>query len=57
MTGAQSDLIGTDIRGSDPVARDESEGPRIPSSLEVASVFGSNTDECSASVAGSIDPF
>ena len=56
MTGAQSDSIGTDVRGSDPVARDELEGPMTPPSQEVGSVFGSNADECAASVAGSIHP-
>ena len=54
MTGAQSDSIGTDARGSDAVAGDESEGPMTPPSQEVGSVFGSNADECVASVARSI---
>ena len=39
MTGAQSDLIGMDVGGSDPVAGDESEGPMTPSSQEAGSVF------------------
>ena len=56
MTGAQSDSIGTDARGSDPVDGDESEGPMTPRSQEVGSVFGSDADECVASVAGSIYP-
>ena len=56
MTGAQSDSIGTDVRGLDPMAGDESEGPMTPPSQEVGSVFGSNADECAASVAGSIHP-
>ena len=56
MIGAQSDSIGTDARGSEPMAGDESEGPMTPPSQEVGSVFGSNADECAASVAGSIHP-
>ena len=56
MTGAQSDSIGTDVCGSGPVTGDESEGPMTPPSQEVGSVFGSSTDECAASVAGSIHP-
>ena len=52
MTGAQSDSIGTGVRGSDPMAGDESEGPMTLSLQEVASVFGSDADECAASVAG-----
>ena len=56
MTGAQSDLIGTDVPGSDPMAGDESEDPMTPASQEVGSVFGSNVDECAASMAGSIHP-
>ena len=30
MIGAQSNSIGTDVCGSEPVAGDESEGPMIP---------------------------
>ena len=56
MIGAQSDSIGMDVHGSEPVAGDESEGPMTPASSEVGSVFGSNADECVASVAGSIHP-
>ena len=56
MIGAQSDSIGTDTRGSEPVAGDESEGPMTQISLEVKFVFGSSTDECAASMAGSIHP-
>ena len=56
MTGAQSDSIGTDVRGSDPVAGDESEGPMTPPSQEVGSVFGSDADECAAYMVGSIHP-
>ena len=55
MTGAQSYSIGTEVRGSDLVTRDESEGPMTPPSQEVGSVFG-HADECAASVAGSIHP-
>ena len=53
MIGAQSDSIGTDASGSEPVAGDESEGPMTQISLDVKSVFGSSADECAASVAGS----
>ena len=56
MIGAQSDLIGTGARGSEPMAGGESEGPMTQISLEVKSVFGSRTDECAASVTGSIHP-
>ena len=56
MIGDQSDLIGTDARGLEPIAGDESEGPMTHTSLEVKSVFGSSADECAASVAGSIHP-
>ena len=56
MIDAQSDLIGTDVRGSEPVAGDESEGPMTQISLDVNYVFGSNADECAASVVGSIHP-
>ena len=56
MIGAQSDLIGTDARGLEPMAGDESEGPMTQISLEVKTVFGSSTDECAVSVAGSIHP-
>ena len=41
MIGAQSDSIGTDARGSEHMAGDESEGPMKQISLEVKSVFGS----------------
>ena len=56
MIGAQSDSIGTDARGSVPMAGDESEGPMTQTSLEVKYVFGSIVIECAASVAGSIRP-
>ena len=56
MMGTQSDSIGTDARGSEPMVGDESEGPMTQTSLEVRSVFGSIADECAASVAGSIHP-
>ena len=51
MTGAQSDSIGMDVRGSDPVTGDESEVPMTQASLEVRSVFGSNAAKSAASVA------
>ena len=54
--GAQSGSIGTDARGSEPMAGDESEGPMKQTSLEVKSMFGSIAVECAASVAGSILP-
>ena len=56
MIGAKSDPMGTDARGSEPMAGDESEGPMTQTSLEVKPVFGSIAAECAASVAGSILP-
>ena len=56
MIGAQSDLIGTDAGGSEPVAGDESKYPATRVSQEVKSVFGSIAAGCVASVAGSIHP-
>ena len=56
MIGAQSDSIGTDARGSEPMDGGESEGPMTQISLDVKSVFGSRADECVASVAWSIYP-
>ncbi len=56
MVSAQSDTIGTDARGLEPMTRDDSEGPMIQTSLEVKSVFGSSADECATSMAGSIHP-
>ena len=54
--GAQLDPMGADMRGSEPMAGDESEGPMTQTSLEVKSVFGSIAVECAASVVGSILP-
>ena len=56
MISAQSDSIGTDARGSELMAGDESEGPMTQASLEVRSVFVSIAAECAAFVAGSIHP-
>ena len=56
MIGSYSNSIGTDARGSEPMAGDESEGPMTQIYLEVKSVFGSSADECASSVAGSIHP-
>ena len=56
MIGAQSDSIGTDAGGSEPMAGDESNGLATRVSEEVKSVFGSIAAECAASVAGSIHP-
>ena len=56
MISAQLGMMGTDARGSDPMAGDESEGPMKNTSLEAKSVFGSIAAECAASVAGSILP-
>ena len=56
MIGAQSDSIGTDAGGSEPMAGDESNGSATRVSEEVKSVFGSIAAECAASVAGSIYP-
>ena len=44
MIGAQSDSIGTDARGSEPMAGDEYESPMTQASVEVKSVFDSITD-------------
>ena len=49
--GAQSDSMGADTRGSEPMAGDESEVPMTHASLEVRSVFGSNAAEYAASMA------
>ena len=40
--------------GLEPMAGDESEGPMKQISLGAKSMFGSITDECAASTAGSI---
>ena len=56
MIGAQSDSIGTNACGSEPMAGDGSEGPMTQTSLEAKSVFGSIAAKCAASVAGSIHP-
>ena len=56
MIGAQSDSIGTDAHGSEPMAGGESEGPMTRTSLEVKSMFGSNAPECAPYVVGSIHP-
>ena len=56
MISAQSDSIGTDVHDSEPMVGGESEGPMTLASSDVKSVFGSITDECAASVAGSIHP-
>ena len=56
MVGAQSYSIGTDARGSEPMAGDESEGPMTQISLEVKSVPSTSGDECAASLTGSIHP-
>ena len=56
MIGAQSDWIGTDAGGSEPLAGEESKGPVTRVSWEVKSIFGSIAAECAASVAGSIHP-
>ena len=56
MIGPQSDLIGTDAGGSEPMAEDESNGSATRLSQEVKSVFSSITTESAASMAGSIHP-
>ena len=56
MIGAQLGPMGTDVRGLEPTAGDESEGPMTQTSLEVKFVFVSIAAECAASVAGSILP-
>ena len=52
MIGARSGSMGTDARGSEPMAGDESEVPVTQIPLEVGSVCGSNAAEYAASVAG-----
>ena len=54
MISAQLGMMGTDARGSEPMAGGESEGPMTQTSLEAKTVFGSSADECEASMAGSI---
>jgi len=49
--GIQSDSMGADTRGSEPMAGDESEAAMTHASLEVRSVFGSSAGESAASVA------
>ena len=56
MIGARLDPMGTDARGSEPMAGDESEGPMTQTSMELRSVIGSIVAECAASMAGSIHP-
>ena len=56
MISAQSDSIGTDAGGSDPMAGDESNGSATRVSWEVKSVFGSIATEGATFVAGSIHP-
>ena len=48
--------MGTDVRGSKPMAGDEFEDPMTQTSLEAKYVFGSIAVECATSVAGSIHP-
>ena len=56
MIGAPYGLVGTDARGSEPMAGDESEGLMTQTLLGVKSVFGSIADECAAFGAGSVHP-
>ena len=56
MIGAQSDSIGTDARGPDPMAGDKSKDSMTQISLEVKTVFGCSADECAVPVAGFIHP-
>ena len=48
--------MGMDARGPEPTTEDKSGGPETQISLGAESVFGSNTDECAVSGAGSIHP-
>ena len=52
MIDARSGSMGTDARGSEPMARDESEFPVTQAPLEVGSVCGSNAAESMASAVG-----
>ena len=52
MIGAQSDSIGMDARGSEPMAGNESEVPVTQAQLNVGFVCGSSAAESAASVAG-----
>ena len=56
ITGAQPDSAGSGVRGLEPTAGYESGGPVSQASSGVKSVFGSTTDGCAASEAGSIHP-
>ena len=56
MTGAQFDSMGTDARSPEHMVGDESRGPETQTPLREEFVFGSNTEECAASRAGSIHP-
>ena len=56
MIGAQSDSIGTDAGGSEPVDGDEYEDPVTRVLQEVRLVSVSIADECAASAVGSIHP-
>ena len=56
MIGAQSDSMGMDARGPGPTTEDKSGGLETQISLGAESMFGSNAEECAASVAGSIHP-
>ena len=49
--GAQSDSMGADAHGSEPMAGDETKVSMIQSLLEVRSVFGSSAAEFAVSVA------
>ena len=53
MVGAQSNSIGTNACGSEPMAGDESEGPMTQASSEAKSVLGSIATECAVFVVGS----
>ena len=56
MIGAQSNSMGMDARGPEPMTEDKFGGPETQITLGAESVFGSNAEECVASGAGSIHP-
>ena len=56
MIGAHSDSTGTDVSGSESVARDKSSGSATRLSKGVKSVSGSIATKSAASMAGSIPP-
>ena len=56
ITGAQPNSVGSGAHGLESTSGHEFGGLMTQASLGVESVFGSTTDECAASGAGSIHP-